>query len=534
MDTPDSELLRRYSEERSESAFAEFVERHVGLVYSTALRKAHGDTHCAKDISQAVFSTVAQKARSLRTCRALGGWLYTTTLYVAAKTFRGERRRRIREQEASAMQKMETNEESSWAQIEPILDDSMRQLNEADREALVLRYFQHFELKSVGDSLGISEEAARKRVQRALAKLRDVLVKRGVVTSEGGLALVLASMLTLSVPTGLAAFLAQTALATATTMGGTALFFHIMTATKTKSLCAAAAVLLSGGSAMYLHHQNRNLQRQISNLQQELGRAENELNSATTRLSALPGDKELAMLRADHLEAIRLRGLATKLQRQLKSQTNAIAESAQPEPLNLAETDDSYWLHTFTATLDVKVPPQQSLLTGGWETENGKRAFVMITPTRIDAAGNISPNGNQVTIETHWIEAKSDVLPDLGLADFQADSDASTQQQLCSSEKVSALFDLLKNTAGVDFLTAPKVTTLSARQARISVEDAFSAPNGHQLSTGTTLDVLPTLSEDGGLQLALEAKMALKRSEHFPAKETDNEADAAAEDESQK
>src|SRR5436190_6729146 len=103
MNASDSELLRRYCDDGSESAFTELVQRHINLVYATALRQAARDEHCAKDISQAVFSALAAKSRQLQAHRSLGGWLYTTTLYVAGKTIRSEQRRRTREQEASAM-----------------------------------------------------------------------------------------------------------------------------------------------------------------------------------------------------------------------------------------------------------------------------------------------------------------------------------------------------------------------------------------------------------------------------------------------
>ncbi len=45
----DSDLLRRYADQRDEAAFAEVVRRHVDLAYATALRVLHGDTHLAQD-----------------------------------------------------------------------------------------------------------------------------------------------------------------------------------------------------------------------------------------------------------------------------------------------------------------------------------------------------------------------------------------------------------------------------------------------------------------------------------------------------
>jgi hypothetical protein len=52
----DATLLRRYAEERSETAFAELVHRHIGLVYGAALRQPRGATHPAEDVTQSVLS----------------------------------------------------------------------------------------------------------------------------------------------------------------------------------------------------------------------------------------------------------------------------------------------------------------------------------------------------------------------------------------------------------------------------------------------------------------------------------------------
>src|SRR5215831_2840008 len=102
--TPDCELLRRYSEEQSEEAFAELVRRHVDLVYSAALRQVNGDAHLAQDVAQMVFTEAARQAAALSRRQALTAWLYTCSHFSAAKAVRTERRRLAREQEVQAMQ----------------------------------------------------------------------------------------------------------------------------------------------------------------------------------------------------------------------------------------------------------------------------------------------------------------------------------------------------------------------------------------------------------------------------------------------
>src|SRR5262245_22133698 len=100
--TPDSELLRQYSEKHSEEAFAELVRRHLDLVYSAALRQVNGDTHLAQDVAQTVFTDLARKARPLSRHPVLTGWLYTSSRFAAAKLVRTENRRRAREEKAES------------------------------------------------------------------------------------------------------------------------------------------------------------------------------------------------------------------------------------------------------------------------------------------------------------------------------------------------------------------------------------------------------------------------------------------------
>ena len=101
--TDDAQLLRQYTEERSEPAFGELVARHIDLVFSAAIRIVGGDRHLAQDVTQTVFADLARKARSLPRELLLAGWLYRHTCFTAAKAVRAERRRQLREKSAMEM-----------------------------------------------------------------------------------------------------------------------------------------------------------------------------------------------------------------------------------------------------------------------------------------------------------------------------------------------------------------------------------------------------------------------------------------------
>src|SRR6185503_5577098 len=150
MNTVDAgSLLRTYSETGSDAAFRELVSRYVDLVYSVALRRTQGESQLAEEISQRVFINLARKAGTLRGEVMLGGWLHRHTCFVAATVMRAEQRRRKREKEAVAMNLLHDNSEADWMQVAPFLDEAINELSDADREAIVLRFFERRDLRAV-------------------------------------------------------------------------------------------------------------------------------------------------------------------------------------------------------------------------------------------------------------------------------------------------------------------------------------------------------------------------------------------------
>jgi len=240
----DATLLRLYAEERSEEAFAELVRRHVGLVYFTALRKVQGDSHLAQDVSQKVFADLARKAGPLSRRTMIAGWLYVGTHHAAAQLLRSERRRREREQEAYQMNESSNppTAEIDSEQVHPVLDEVIRKLSDTDREAVLLRFFEQRPFTEIGAALELTEEAARKRVERALEKLRAGLAHRGITSTANALSLVLVSKCAVAVPVGLAAQVSVNALATAAAGGKVLSSLPLFSASSVKAGCVGLAV----------------------------------------------------------------------------------------------------------------------------------------------------------------------------------------------------------------------------------------------------------------------------------------------------
>ncbi|HUC85111.1 MAG TPA: sigma-70 family RNA polymerase sigma factor [Candidatus Acidoferrales bacterium] len=325
----DAELLRRYTENHSEEAFAELIRRHVDLVHSAALRLVNGDAHRAQDVTQQVFTEFARQAKRLARHPTLVGWLYTTTRWAALRAVRTERRRSAREQEANAMNELlrESAPQPDWERLRPVLEDAMHELRESDRSAVLLRYFQNKSLKEVGIALGLGENAARMRVDRALDKLRGVLLQRGVATSSTLAALISANAVQLA-PSGLAASLAATSPAAAA--AGTVTLLKIMTATQFK-LGISALVVAGATTALVFQHQTQSrLRQENESLRREMAQLKTDNASLSNRLGASadarpqPGDQ--------FAELLRLRGQVAVLRQQKGDLEQALAKAPKAPP----------------------------------------------------------------------------------------------------------------------------------------------------------------------------------------------------------
>jgi RNA polymerase sigma factor (sigma-70 family) len=282
----DRQLLGQYVNEGSEAAFAELVARYVNLVYSSALRRVDGDAHLARDVAQLVFTDLARKAGSLPKDVVLAGWLHRASRYAAAQLRRTEHRRHQREQEAVAMNALASESSPDWDAIRPLLDDALDQLHSVDRDALLLRYFEQRNLAEVGRALGANEDAARKRVGRALEKVRKYLTRRGVTTTAGVLSIALTANAVHAAPTGLAGTLSIVSLAGAAKGTGTTLAFLKLMATTKLKLGAGALVLAGVAAFLVVEHQSQvQLREENESLRQRMTQLQSENEGLSNRVT---------------------------------------------------------------------------------------------------------------------------------------------------------------------------------------------------------------------------------------------------------
>jgi RNA polymerase sigma factor (sigma-70 family) len=323
MSETDLELLARYARQEAEDAFAEIVRRHVDLVYSAALRQV-GSPQLAEEVAQSAFLKLARQAHEFAPGTVIPAWLYQVTRREAIDVVRQEARRHLREQIATEMNAIDATA-ADWEQIEPLLDEAMQALDDTDRTAILLRFFGNKSLREVGQTLGTSDDAAQKRVGRALERLRDFLAGRGVSVGAGGLGLILSANAVQAAPAGLAATISGAALVgvaaaapvlltTAKTIAMTTLQKSLLTAT----LVAAIGVgIYEAAQNSLLRSRNRALEQQKVSLTEQTQQLQRERDQATNRLAVLTD--EVAKARKNPAEVMQLRGQVGSLIRENKA-----------------------------------------------------------------------------------------------------------------------------------------------------------------------------------------------------------------------
>ncbi|HUD45362.1 MAG TPA: sigma-70 family RNA polymerase sigma factor [Candidatus Baltobacteraceae bacterium] len=323
----DQQLLHDYTARRSESAFAELVRRHVDFVYSAALRMVR-DAHMAEDVTQDVFVALARSARQLAGRPVLSGWLHRTAQNLAANTVRSDVRRRVRELEAATMNELlSSTPDVSWQHIAPQLDAALGELSESDRDALLLRYFERKSAQQMAQILGLSEEAAQKRVNRAVERLRDHFSKRNIAIDASGLAAVVSANAVQAAPVGLAATMSAAA-----ALAGTAAHASTLVAaskaialTLLQKAAITATLALVAGAGIYearqaaqFRAQYQALQRQQTSLAEQIQQLQSQRDEATNRLASLFAENERMKSGQTTTELLKLRGEAGRMRDQLQ------------------------------------------------------------------------------------------------------------------------------------------------------------------------------------------------------------------------
>ena len=336
--TSDLDLLGQYARNRAQDAFTEIVRRHVDLVYSAALRQVRSP-QLAEEVAQSVFTDLARNAVPLcgmKPDTVLTAWLYQVTRRTAIDVVRKESRRQLREQIASEMNAMHATA-PDWTHVEPFLDEAMHTLDDTDRAAVLLRYFENKSFREVGQTLGTSDDAAQKRVSRAVERLREFLSKRGVAVGASGLVVLITANAIQAAPVGLAATISTAAVLAGTTIAAT------VTATKAIAMTTLQKILITttlagvASAGIYEAHQASTLRTQVQALQlrqaplaEQIQQLQSERDEMTKRLTALEVENAQLKSNQNTAELLKLRGEVGVLRAQLAKKNNSNNQLRQP------------------------------------------------------------------------------------------------------------------------------------------------------------------------------------------------------------
>ena len=375
--------------------------------------------------------------------------------------------------------------DASWQEVAPHLDAALGQLDDVDRDAVLLRYFEKKSAREMAAQLGISDDAAQKRVSRAVERLREFFAKRGVTVGASGLAVVISANAVQAAPVGLALTISTAAVLTGTTLATTA----TITATKAIAMTAfqktivTATIAVLAGAGIYEARQASQLRGQLQIVRaeraEEIQKLQTSSNETMLQLAALREDNE--RLSRNTGELLRLRGEVGRLRKE-QGESKLMASN---QPSGQATNSIPTFL-THQATNQAIVSWGHSVVTGGWKLASGKRGLIFATPTKGD-------DETQLTISTRFLAVPEEVYRDtLGRMRPQ---DSESHHWTMTEDSSKSFLDTVEKLEGFELLGVGRVTTLNGQQAQIQMNNA--SPTGETERAGRIFDVMPTISANG-------------------------------------
>lgn len=480
---PDQELLHRHVQGDSGDAFAELVRRHANLVHAAALRQVNGDASEAMEVAQEVFIELSRKAARIARHPAPVGWLYTTTRRMALRRIRDRRRREEQDHEAHGMHTLGSDSEPAveWERLEPFLDEAMHELRESDRLAILWRYFERRSFPEIGARLGLGENGARMRVERALGKLRARLKRRGITSPASAITVALEGSAVTAAPAGLAPLVGSLALPPVIVAAPVPGLFTLMNSTALKMGATTVVIGLVGTGLWIQSDRLERLRSETEALRQLLAESDARRISAEARLrEPSAGDNERDALQQ---ELLRLRGELARLRRE----TAASSQKPSPPPPPAAASP-----RPLPAPVHTILPAGHSLVTGGLDWTEGRRAVLIVTPTH-----HLGNDGQaQVDVESRILLMTDAVMDEFGFQNLGMSSDDGSSHRSLTDAERAELFSRVENRPDIGIMGNTHLTTISGRQGAVGMVS-------DDLPDVMVVDIVPTVITDGQVNMEL-------------------------------
>jgi RNA polymerase sigma factor (sigma-70 family) len=179
-ETPDRELLLRFSSRHDESAFAEVARRHAPMVLRVCRHVLH-NSHDAEDVAQAALLLLARKAASIGWHDSVAGWLFQTAYRLALNARIAAGRRSRHEARAKPAAPADPVAELTVRELQAALDEEISRLPPKYRAPIILCCLEGRSRDEAAHCLGWPLAAVKDRLERGRERLRARLARRGVL-----------------------------------------------------------------------------------------------------------------------------------------------------------------------------------------------------------------------------------------------------------------------------------------------------------------------------------------------------------------
>jgi hypothetical protein len=379
--------------------------------------------------------------------------LYEVTRRKAVDIVRREARRQSREQIATEIHAM--NASSDWTQIEPLLEEAMDTLDHTDRAAILLRYFENKSLREVGQALGTSEDAAQKRVSRAVERLREQFGKGGAGVTATALVAVLSAQAVQAAPAGLALTVTSSAAAaTIAAASTTAIAAKTIAMTTLQKTVVAAALVAAAGVGIYQARRNSNLQNEMESLRKQhapltaqLQQFQRERDDASNSLVALQTENQQLKSAHKSAEVLKLRGEVGKLRQQNADAQTQLKGSPQGLKAMMSDPAMKEFIHQTQINLirtrytdlfkELKLSPEQNDQFVQAISDLWLKRTEEVSQMKLGAANATNPVANATAAESDLKDRLHSVLGEAGYArykDFEQELPARSALKLLQTE----------------------------------------------------------------------------------------------------
>ncbi|MEQ1752343.1 MAG: sigma-70 family RNA polymerase sigma factor, partial [Prosthecobacter sp.] len=235
----DLQLLSQYQQRGDAPAFQELMKAHAPMVFATAKRVTQ-DSALAEDVAQETFLQLARHSRSIT--ESVAAWLHRVAWRRACNLVRADSTRRRYEHEASAIEA--SSDESSWTEVEGVLDSVIDDLPEELRCPLVMHFLQGRSQREIAKHLRVSQSTISRAVEAGVVELRTRLKSKGLICGAGFAAMLLSQAANAAVPASLTLTLGKLSMAG---FGGVPIMVPpVWWSSPLAKAAAVAAVVVSG------------------------------------------------------------------------------------------------------------------------------------------------------------------------------------------------------------------------------------------------------------------------------------------------